>query len=146
MGNRYIHNKGFSLVELIIVIAIMAVLLSILTPFYMRYVRRAKISADVTNADEIATAVNVAMVDSPDSIINGTFVAGVASYAADDAIISDAAGNVLVAAPASEVQGSYRWYISLNAVGTGVAEIRLGAADDTATQIWPFSSAYEAAN
>lgn len=146
MGNRYIHNKGFSLVELIIVIAIMAVLIGILAPIYMRFVRRAKISVDVTNADEIARAIGVAIADSPDSIINGMSVASVASYAADAAIISDAAGNVLVVAPASEVKEDYQWYIYYNAEGTGVAEIRLGAAGDTAAQIWPSANAYQAAN
>lgn len=146
MGNKYIHNKGFSLVELIIVIAIMAVLIGTLTPIYLRFVRRAKISADVTNADEIAMAVKVAIADSPDSIINGMSVASVVTYAADAAIISDAAGNVLVAAPASEVREDYQWYIYYNAEGTGVSEIRLGVAGDTAAQIWPSANAYRAAN
>lgn len=146
MKNRFTLNRGFSLVELIIVIAIMAVLIGILTPLYLRYVRRAKISVDVANADEIAMAINVAFTDFPDSIINGTPVAGVVTYAANAPIITDAAGNVTVAAPASEVQSNYQWYISYNATGTGVAEIRLGAASGTAAQIWPSALAYEAAN
>ena len=54
------NNKGFSLVELIIVIAIMAVLIGLLAPQYLKFVKQSKISADVSNAQALATAVNVA--------------------------------------------------------------------------------------
>lgn len=60
---KEMNNKGFSLVELIIVIAIMAVLVGLLAPQYLKYVHNSKVSADVTNAQSIATAFNVAMAD-----------------------------------------------------------------------------------
>ena len=56
-------NKGFSLVELIIVIAIMAVLVGLLAPQYLKYVSNSKVSTDISNAQEIATAINVAFAD-----------------------------------------------------------------------------------
>ena len=56
-------NKGFSLVELIIVIAIMAVLVGLLAPQYLKYVSNSKVSTDISNAQEIATALNVAFAD-----------------------------------------------------------------------------------
>lgn len=53
------NNKGFSLVELIIVIAIMAILLVVLAPQYLKYVERSRNSTDLQNATEIVTALQV---------------------------------------------------------------------------------------
>lgn len=45
------NNKGFSLVELIVVIAIMAVLVGLLVPQFLRYVERSRMSIDIHNID-----------------------------------------------------------------------------------------------
>ena len=42
---KNLTNKGFSLVELIIVIAIMAVLVGVLAPQYIKYVEKSRVSA-----------------------------------------------------------------------------------------------------
>ncbi len=49
-------NKGFSLVELIIVIAIMAVLAAALTPMLIRYINKARAQVDMENARGMANA------------------------------------------------------------------------------------------
>ena len=59
MKERKMNNKGFSLVELIIVIAIMAILIVVLAPQYLKYVEKSRNSTDVTNATEIVTALQV---------------------------------------------------------------------------------------
>lgn len=57
------NNKGFSLVELIIVIAIMAVLIGLLAPQYLKFVQKSKVSADLSNAQALATAYNAAFAE-----------------------------------------------------------------------------------
>ena len=49
------NNKGFSLVELIVVIAIMAVLVGVLAPQLIRYVEKSREATDIQNCDSIAT-------------------------------------------------------------------------------------------
>ena len=57
------NNKGFSLVELIVVIAIMIVLVAVLAPVFTKYVEQSRRATDVTNANAIAEAVLVDAAD-----------------------------------------------------------------------------------
>lgn len=57
------NNKGFSLVELIIVVAIMAILIGVLAPQYIKYVEKSRISADENITDSLLTAVQSALAD-----------------------------------------------------------------------------------
>lgn len=63
MRKERMNDKGFSLVELIIVIAIMAILLVVLAPQYLKYVERSRNSTDLQNATEIVTALQVYAAD-----------------------------------------------------------------------------------
>lgn len=57
------NNKGFSLVELIIVVAIMAILIGVLAPQYIKYVEKSRKSADVQLVESCRTALQVALTD-----------------------------------------------------------------------------------
>ncbi len=56
-------NKGFTLVELIIVIAIIAVLAAVLAPQYMRYVERSRQTNDLQIATNYMRAATAAVTD-----------------------------------------------------------------------------------
>lgn len=56
---KKLNNQGFSLVELIIVIAIMAVLIGVLAPTYLGQVNNSKRSTDIQNASSVATSIAV---------------------------------------------------------------------------------------
>ena len=56
-------NKGFSLVELIVVVAIMAVLVGILAPAYLSYVEKTRRGTDENMAEEIRHTVEISAAD-----------------------------------------------------------------------------------
>lgn len=56
-------NKGFTLVELVIVVAILAILVGLLAPQYTKYVEKSRKSADASNMDEIIKAIEVHYVE-----------------------------------------------------------------------------------
>ncbi|MBQ8592406.1 MAG: prepilin-type N-terminal cleavage/methylation domain-containing protein [Lachnospiraceae bacterium] len=57
------NNKGFSLMELVIVVAIMAILIGVMSPQLIRFLENAKESSDKQLADTVRIAVIAAMMD-----------------------------------------------------------------------------------
>jgi type IV pilus assembly protein PilA len=57
------ENKGFSLVELIVVVAIMAVLVAVLAPSLLAYVERSRAQKDDSAMGEVSNAIMLALAD-----------------------------------------------------------------------------------
>lgn len=71
MKKENMNDKGFSLVELIIVIAIMAILIVVLAPQYLKYVEKSRVSSDQTTIVEYINAMQVIAAD-PDIALDNT--------------------------------------------------------------------------
>lgn len=60
---KRLGNKGFSLVELIVVIAIMAVLVGVLAPTLIKNIEKSRVSKDLQNLDEIKGSITTVLAD-----------------------------------------------------------------------------------
>lgn len=97
-------NKGFSLVELIIVIAIMAILAAAIAPALIRYIDKSRRADDVTAA----------------GTINSSMTAALANEDIYDEIFKVSAGTIVMAAD----EGTGNWSINstIGATGTQLAK------------------------
>ena len=68
--NMFKKNGGFTLVELIVVIAILAILAGVAIPAYSGYITKAKDAAAITELDAVATAVQAARATDTNPITN----------------------------------------------------------------------------
>ena len=56
-------NKGFTLIELIIVVAVLAILVGILASQYTKYVEKSRKAADASNVNELVNAFKVFVIE-----------------------------------------------------------------------------------
>jgi prepilin-type N-terminal cleavage/methylation domain-containing protein len=75
ISNSKLRNKGFSLIELIIVIAIMAILAAAIAPALLRYIDKSRKAVDLETAQTIYEAANLASASWDDDVAAGWTVA-----------------------------------------------------------------------
>ena len=92
---KEMNNKGFSLVELIIVVAIMAVLVGVLAPQYLQYVEKSRYQTDITMIDEIKGAIEVAIATN-ETIYAGAANQNYVAFTSGTAVIANSAMNAEV--------------------------------------------------
>lgn len=83
---KEMNNKGFSLVELIIVIAIMVILIAVLAPQYLRYVEKSRVASDQNTMVEYINAMQTVASDPEISLTDGTGVDYTVSIQSDGTI------------------------------------------------------------
>ena len=64
------NKKGFTLIELIIVVAIMAVLVSLLAPNVIKYLEQSKVAKDISTLDAVRSAIEAEITDERLSTLN----------------------------------------------------------------------------
>lgn len=122
------NNKGFSLVELIVVIAIMAVLVGVLAPQFIGYVAKSKVSTDLQNADSLKSAVEIAIAEADSTSTATVTVSGTGkTITVTGTGLTFAVSSVSLKATWSD--GTYTYSAS-----TGWAT---GANDSTTTDVTP---------
>lgn len=137
-------NKGFSLIELIIVIAIMAVLVVVLAPQFTKYLERSRKSTDVQNVAEIITALQVYAADpmaTEKFTINGATIEITTTEAdvvdackgddekAAEAALTDAGIKTVSLSSSTWASGGVKIEVKLDANGTVVVEDKTSYAD-----------------
>ena len=89
---KKMNNKGFSLIELIIVIAIMAILVAIIAPNLTKYLGSSKKETDKKNLDEVEAQVKNCISDASIQDISVNY--GTYKYDGTDCKLGSAANSV----------------------------------------------------
>ena len=55
-------NKGFSLIELIVAVAIMVVIVGVVTPMFVQYINKSKRARDLATGERIGMLANIALI------------------------------------------------------------------------------------
>ena len=90
------NNKGFSLIELVIVITIMVILTALLAPQLLRYVEQSRAAKDGVTIDEVHRAIELALTD--ETVYKSMAASSTVAYAHSGTLtVTGSTGNALAA-------------------------------------------------
>ncbi len=99
------NNKGFSLVELIVVIAIMAVLVGVLAPQFIKYVESSRQSTDIQSVQQMKDAIEAEIADNENVNSVSISISGTTATAT----VSGTSGSISTDAPSTATLKSSGW-------------------------------------
>ncbi len=146
--SRKAKNSGFSMVELIIVIAIMAIIAGALVPALIKYIEKSRRTTDIRSADSLQSALQRVLArtefppDDGDNIIildeNATYDDPAQSV--KDELCIELDGQI----PAVRSFSGYYWYIVYNSNFGSVPEVHLtdSATGDPIYELYPDNTAF----
>lgn len=135
MNNVKKNNKGFSLVELIVVVLIMAIIAVSLAPQVMKWVDQSRQSVDVQTRDSVVSAFTIASVDS--ALQNKTATVTITKSSADwtgtDSAAVKSKVDAIYNASQARCKSGATIVVTLNANGTVTSSIT-GLTGDVAAE------------
>lgn len=93
-NQKTLTNKGFSLVELIIVVAIMAVLIGVLAPQYLRYVEKSRLQKDNTSISEFVNVLKMSAAE--EAVVTKLSAAQTFSFDTDGKLVTTGVATELM--------------------------------------------------
>ncbi|MBQ8147505.1 MAG: prepilin-type N-terminal cleavage/methylation domain-containing protein [Lachnospiraceae bacterium] len=144
-------NKGFSMVEIIIVIAIMAILAAAMAPMLIKYVGKARKSRDVDTGKEIYAACIRAAVEMGEEDITSQLGSSGSVLVRYDTVLNNPPQNVIDYAfdefggiPRSASHKDYYWEIEYDVTNKSIERINLtaGAGSSDKFEVYPNSEVF----
>lgn len=152
-ANHHAKDAGFSLVELIIVIAIIAVLCAAIAPNMLQYVAKTKRTTDVYTARQLADIMErVVTIDNPDAGAGAPPTTTVSwdkstSLQASPTTIIDKTFVEYGSVPLSRAFPDYFWTLKYDSNTGDVISIHIGAGSgDETHELYPDGEDYISAN
>lgn len=122
------NNKGFSLVELIIVIAIMAILVGVMAPQLIKYIEKTNVSSDTQLCDTVKSAVTTAVMD-PTVLNDASSVSMINTWA------GSAWTNVSSLSGSTEVEAAIQETLGMDGSAIGSINSKIKSAHATSSNI-----------
>lgn len=145
------NNRGFSMVELIIVIAIMAILAAALAPTLIKYVKKARRARDVDTAREISAAYTRGVIEmDQDDNASNSYGSGMVILRSDMTLhnppqnLEDYAFAELGGIPVCATDKDYYWKIEYDPQNGKIIKISLTPSSSSSTnyEVYPNGDAF----